>query len=310
MQTLTASELSVMMGLPLAWISAQADSSALAALRWRRLGPEERDAAILLACRHVESAVLPRADRSGAARWERGWSEVLDRVKREGASEDALRPQYFRYDTIRLMGDYARVGKPDFEFKLYRLIADLVFQRFLLGLDGIAEFACGTGINLLHLGRLFPGIGLVGYDWTVASQELLGLIAAEHDLDLVGRQVDLWTGDGFAPASLSRFRRLGIVTTHGLEQIGERIAPFVDMVLTLRPAVVVHIEPLIELYDTDRLFDALAALYHRKRGYLQGLLPAVRRMRDQGMAEILLEQRLEFGSAFHEGYSLLVWRPC
>lgn len=310
MQALTTSELSLMLALPPAWVSAHAAPSAPSALRWRRLGSEERDSAVLLACRQVETAVLARADRDGAARWERGWSEILERVRREGASEEALRPQYFRHDTIRLMGDYARVEEPDFEFRLYQLIADLVFRRFLSGLDGIAEFACGTGINLLHLSKLFPGVGLAGYDWTVASQEILGLIADKHDLDLASGRVDLWTGKGFDPAGLSRFRRLGIVTAHGLEQIGDQIAPFVNMVLALRPAVVVHIEPLVELYNSDRLFDALAALYHRKRGYLRGLLPAIRRMRDQGTAEILLEQRIGFGSAFHEGYSLLVWRPC
>ena len=71
----------------------------------------------------------------------------------------------------------------------------------------------------------------------------------------------------------------------------------------------VHLEPLVELYDEDSLFDYPAIRYHRKRGYLDGYLTALRKLEREGRAEILDTRRLQFGSFFQEGYSLVMWKP-
>jgi hypothetical protein len=60
---------------------------------------------------------------------------------------------------------------------------------------------------------------------------------------------------------------------------------------------------LIELYE-DNLLDYLAVQYHRKRGYLEGYLGAVI---DSG-AEIIELKRNNFGSLYHDAYSVLVWK--
>lgn len=43
----------------------------------------------------------------------------------------------------------------------------------------------------------------------------------------------------------------------------------------MRPAVVVHHGPEVEFYDETTLFDSLAAIYHRTRGYFEGYFPAL-----------------------------------
>jgi hypothetical protein len=308
MQGLTPEDVAAMLGRDAGSVSRLVSQEALAGLEWRRLGRAERDAALRDAQRQLE-VELETVGPERLARWERGWSEVLERVTRDGAREETLRPQYFRYDIVRFRGDYARVARPDFEFRLYRILADLIFREYLQGMEAVVEFACGTGLNLLHLGKLLPGIRLTGCDWARPSQSILGRIASEHGLNLTGRRVDLWSGEGFDPVALTGPGRTAVLTTHGLEQIGGHVGPFLDMVSALRPEIVLHIEPLVELYDPERAFDELAIRYHTRRNYLHGLLPAIRTLRDQGRAGILAERRLGLGSAFHEGYSLLVWRP-
>lgn len=308
MQALTLSDLSTMLGFP-AEPHLDKDKIGLEALRWRRLNQRERDSALLKIWRQVHDETLTVASPAGLVRWERGWTEVLDRVSTEGCNEETLRPQYFQYDIIRLLGDFALVEKTDFEFRLYRILADQLFRRYLTDVDGILELACGTGLNMLHLGKLFPGIKLLGCDWAKPSQAILARIAQEHRLDLTAQRVDLWTGDGFDPFPLRHAKRKAIISMHGLEQIGGNINPYLDITLRFQPSIVFHIEPLVELYQCDYLFDEVAARYHKKRGYLEGLLPAIRKLRDEGRVEIIAERRLGFGSMFHEGYSLLVWRP-
>jgi hypothetical protein len=68
-------------------------------------------------------------------------------------------------------------------------------------------------------------------------------------------------------------------------------------------------EPLVELYDEQRLVDYLAIKFHRKRGYLEGFLTSLRKLQAEGRIEILEQRRFYFGSIYHEGYSYVAWRP-
>ena len=94
-----------------------------------------------------------------------------------------------------------------------------------------------------------------------------------------------------------------------LEQVGPRHDRFVEFLLQKKPGICVNMEPLLELYDETNLVDYLAARYHRKRGYLEGFLTALRTLADKGHIEILDVRRFFFGSLYHEGYSYVAWRP-
>ena len=94
-----------------------------------------------------------------------------------------------------------------------------------------------------------------------------------------------------------------------LEQVGERFRPFLDFILEKRPKRVVHVEPMLELYDPALPHDALAIRYHQQRKYLTGLLPHLRSLEQAGSIRLLKVQRLKFGSRFHECFSLVAWEP-
>jgi hypothetical protein len=78
--------------------------------------------------------------------------------------------------------------------------------------------------------------------------------------------------------------------------------------LARKPAICVNMEPMLELYDENNPVDALAIRFHRKRGYLEGFLPALRRLAEAGRIEIVEVKRFKFGSLYHECYSYVAWR--
>src|SRR5258707_14365208 len=84
-----------------------------------------------------------------------------------------------------------------------------------------------------------------------------------------------------------------VLTVHALEQVGAGWQPFVDFVIARRPRLCVHLEPLVELYETAPL-DDLARRYHRKRRYLDGFVPAIKALAAHGRAEILTLRRTAF----------------
>lgn len=100
-----------------------------------------------------------------------------------------------------------------------------------------------------------------------------------------------------------------VITMHSMEQLGTSFSPMMKYLVEVRPKIIIHLEPIIELYDSSNLFDVLAIKYHKKRNYLDGFLTALRKLQGEGAIDIMVEKRLRFGSMFHEGYSLIAWKP-
>jgi hypothetical protein len=262
------------------------------------------DAEIATVCTRLADIVADaRVGASALDKWEHGWAEVRARVTREGVSEATLAPQYFRHRTLRLQGRYVQARSASFEPKLYKAIKSVIFGDYLGDAKRIVEFGCGTGLNLLQIHRLLPQVPLVGCDWARPSQELIALIADSTGADLTGIHFDMRTLEGRESVPLDRGTT--VLTLHAMEQLGRDYTAFLDYLVAAKPKLVIHLEPIVELYDAANDFDAAAIAYHRKRGYLDGFLPALQN-RDVEIVEV---RRLGFGSTFHEAYTLIVWRP-
>ncbi|MEE2760184.1 MAG: class I SAM-dependent methyltransferase [Pseudomonadota bacterium] len=275
-------------------------------LEYRELEPSEAAATENRAQRILSDANLTAAGPAIIGRWQRGWGEILERVRQNGVSEATLAPQYFRHEVFRLKGRYIRAAEAGFEPRLYAAIRAALFPVLFAGLAHVAEFGCGTGLNLFHLNRLLPGLRITGADWAEPSQELVGMIAIAEGADMEGIHFDMGTLK--ESETLVTEPGAGIMTLHAMEQLGTRFVPFLDYLIGLKPAAVLHLEPIAELYDEADPFDKSALAYHRKRGYLEGFLPALEARAAAGDIEILKIRRTGFGSTFHEAYSIVVWR--
>lgn len=247
--------------------------------------------------------------RSGPGRredWERGWGENLERFLASGSSLEALVPRYMTKHAVRrLSGEYIRPLAADFEVNFYTVYRHYIFRAWLAEFPRVCEFGCGTGYNLAILSQLFPDKDLVGLDWAESSVRLVEAIAQAHAPRLSGRRFDYFHPD----LSLDLGADTALVTFNSLEQLGGDFGPFLDFILEKGPGICVNAEPLLELYDPDDLLDYLALRYHKKRNYLDGFVTALRDLALEGGVEILKERRVRSGDLFHEGYSLIIWRP-
>jgi SAM-dependent methyltransferase len=275
--------------------------------RHSRLTHQERDQAVLKAVRSLDLEDLPKAGPTNQQRWERGWQENLDAIRQNGFSSESLQPKYFHYDTFRYQGDYIRVRSSSFEQDFYTVVRRVLFKKYLASISRVIEFGCGTGTSILLMLETNPRLSVIGCDWSRPSQEILSLIARQTRRDVRGVCFDM-----FNPAANDLVPNLpgtAVVTLHALEQLGDSWGPMLDYMIALQPAVCIHLEPLAELYRPDSLLDFLALRYHHKRNYLTGFLSELRHLAEQKKVELLEMRRLHFGSFFHEGYSLVVWKP-
>jgi len=245
---------------------------------------------------------------SGAGRrtdWEKGWQENLDAFVASGYDIAALAPKYIsKYEISRLFSRYIKPRDPMFELNFYTVYRHYLFTTFLACADAIFEFGCGTGYNIAIMHQLFPHMRIMGLDWAESSVAIANTLGRILNAPISGRSFNYFRPDfdlNFPENSL-------VITLNSLEQIGQDHGAFLDFLLKKRPALCVHAEPFVELYDGDNLIDYLAIRYHTARNYLAGYLPALQKLVTEGRIEIIKIHRIPFGNLFHEGYSLVIWK--
>jgi SAM-dependent methyltransferase len=282
------------------------DAIVAADLRYEQPTAAARDGIILRVLQTLDSdkPTVVGAHRSDI--WESCWADSLQRFRDAGLSPESLVPHFITPGLpVRLGRDYAIPASPRYELRVLEVCRAFLFDRYFAQMRSIYEFGCGSGFNLVALARQLPGKKLLGLDWSKSSNETVSLIRKALDIDVTGRHFDFFAPD----RSLALGRDCGVLTMCALEQVGARHDAFLSYLLDAEPGVCVHMEPLLELYEDSHLVDYLAVRYHRKRGYLQGFLPALRALESSGRIELLDVRRFHFGSFYHEGYSYVAWRP-
>ena len=235
--------------------------------------------------------------------WEQGWSENLHYF-RESLDVRDLQPRYFKNkQPYRFKGKFIKSENYDFQYQLESVFKKCLFEQYAFGCENIYEFGCGTGINLINLGDLYPEKNLYGYDLTNSSVAILDLLREKLGYRVVGGTFDFTQPDETVKIKPSSV----VFTLAALEQIGGRIHKFVDFLIQNKVERCVHVEPIVEAYDEDNLLDWMAKEFHMKRNYLHGLLPYLEEKQNSGVIHIDKVHRPHFGDCNHEGYTVIVW---
>ena len=306
LHSISLNDLTRISGLPLTIVSEVIQCNDLAGLYYISLDDSETKEICQSLQNILKDNTIESAGTDAKHRWYLGWQEILERVKLNGVNEENLLPQYFKHDILRLNGRYIRATTLDFEIRMFRLLKALLFFNYFSNISHVIEFGCGTGANLLQLHKMFPNIKLTGCDWVEPSLELISLINQETDADIQPIRFNMFTLDGNEHLDLTNIS--AVMTLHAMEQLGDNFCQFLDMLIYKRPAVCVHLEPIIEFYDTSLQFDQNAIKYHKKRKYLSGFFDKLNHHTQVGDIEIIQSHRCGFGSTFQEAYSIVVWR--
>lgn len=255
--------------------------------------------------RLIASPRIVRSREETLAAFERGWSENLDAMRRDGVSLAALKPGYFRGSPfLRFRRGLIVSPNPQLEFDLFRVARRILFERYLSGIDEIWELGCGSCQNLLMLTEQFPAARLRGCDWTQASKRIADALGEMLGRNIRGEVFDM-TDAAAAPAIPAG---AAIVTIHAFEQLGTDFEEVLSWLRSIRPAIVMQYEPVLEFYDPADPLDEPALRYCRKRRYLEGYYRRLRELEAAGKIEIVAAFRPALGGVLHES-SMLVWKP-
>ena len=278
----------------------------LPTMAYRLVGEEERLHFYKTVVEYLKLMEHTRGVELELGNWNSEWRKVLDRVRTHGPSIDNLRPNYFQYRTLRLNGEFVFTGDAFFEHHAYVMFLRLLFSKYLSGQNKIVDLGCGSATSLFLLDQMEIGTELIGADWIEEALETVNIIGRATTSNIRGLPFNMKTLEGKEALDLAG---AAVITIHSMEQLGRDYHNLLDYLMAAGPGLVLHLEPIEELYDSKCLFDKLALTHHRQRGYLTGYLTKIRKLASEKRIEIFAEKRLKFGSTWHEAYSLIVWRP-
>ena len=273
---------------------------------YSKLSCEKRDETILGILKRIDSGELTLTGKERKSRWEKGWSENLQNFIARGYDLAELVPKYVRPNQVlRLYRDYVMPSEANFELNFFTVLRLWLFKKYLKEFDEIYEFACGPGYNLPLIAKLFPEKKLYGLDWTEAAVEIVNLIRKKRGINVTGYLFDMFSPD----YNLEMTENSAVITIGGLEQLGKDHQAFVRFLIEKAPGLCIHVEPICELYDENNLVDYLAIKFHKTRNYLADFLITLQRLETENKIEMIKRQRMYFGSIYHDGWSLVIWRP-
>lgn len=273
---------------------------------YKLLDQKERDDVILCVLKKIASDTQVIGAEERTSVWEQGWAENLHAFSEQNHNLEALIPKFIRENQpIRYNGDYILPANPRFEYDYMTVFRIWLFQKYFADHSNIYEFGCGSGLNLVLLASLFPQKNLYGLDFVQPSVDLINTIGKTHNWRLSGELFNMITPDD----SFKLAENSAVFTFGALEQLASKTENFIQYLLHQKPGICIHVEPTVELYDENNLFDYLAIQFHRKRGYTERLLPRLQQLQAEGKTKILGVNRLNFGSLFMEGYTYIIWQP-
>lgn len=238
--------------------------------------------------------------------WQRGWEENLQEFMRNSYDLSKLVPKFIRQgQVVRFNQNYIMPSNPNFELDYFSVFRLWLFRKYLKDSPTIYEFGCGSGFNLAALAQLYPDKQLHGLDFVPSSVYLVNKLGKAYGWKMTGHLFDMLCPD----KDLKLDANSAIFTIGAIEQLAGKFEALLDFLRLQSPALCLHVEPLIELYDENNPVDSLAMKFHRKRGYTENFLTRLRELETQNRIEILKVKRLFFGSLYMEGYSYIVWRP-
>jgi hypothetical protein len=279
-------------------------------LRYRFLTIDERDKHILEVINFLKKDITP----SGSSRkplWEKGWGQNLDDFIKSDLDLSELLPHYYRRgkSIMRLQGSFILPEDPLFEAKFLKIIHLILSEEYLDKYSNIYEMGAGPCHNIAGFAENLVGKFFYSTDWVAPSVEIAKLLESnKNKLNFSTHTFHSSIFNFFEPDQTLRFAPNSVALTFGsLEQIGQKFDALLEYFLSQDSVEFIHIEPFLECYERDSLFDQLGFLYSQKRGYLEGYLDRLRALRLEGLIEIKSIQKI-LGSAFHDGWTMVTWK--
>ena len=273
-------------------------------LLYENLQDQEYESYILEYIKTISNDLV-KAGESRETQWENGWLENFELFQRSENFTDLIPKYHTKNNIAKLNGNIIKTHSEFFDYYINSFFVDAILLKYIDQYDKIFDFGCGTGYHLFRLETYNSDKKYFGLDWTKSSQNIIDLYSKHKNKD----NIKGYNFNYFNPDYNIDIKDSLVYTVASLEQIGQKHDQIIDFFLEKKPALCIHFEPIEEVLDENNLIDYLTIKYFNKRNYLKNYLTKLQTLEKENKVEILEVKRLNYGSKFVEGHTLIIWKP-
>jgi len=172
----------------------------------------------------------------------------------------------------------------------------------------VVEIGAGYGQIILNLAKDpdFENADLMAAEYTQSGVKLMDHLVGSKNIKLTTAHCDLSATpiiDMEIPEGSILF------TSYAAHYVPAYTSAVIDRLSALKPAMVVHFEPVYEHCDGATLLGLMQKRYIQTNDYNQNLLSIIHGERDKGKIEVTIEERQVFGMNPLLPMSIVAWRP-
>tara|TARA_A100000164_G_C21909193_1_gene774719 strand:- start:375 stop:1307 length:933 start_codon:yes stop_codon:yes gene_type:complete len=237
--------------------------------------------------------------------WMDGWNQNYIDYRKNPKNLKLLTPHFIKSNfPKRFLKKFIIPKSKNFEYSLFELFREDLFQKYFIKYENIYEFGCGTGINLLALKKKFSNKSIFGSDFVKSSGKIIDLINKTFRYNI---KFDIF--DVKKPNRKYKFKPNSLVFTTGvIEQVGNDYKKFINFLLEKKPDMVINMEPFKEIYNLNNKMDLLSYFFIKKRGYAKNFLNYLKLLESKKKIKIMKIKRTYFGSVLMDSYNYVVWK--
>ena len=276
------------------------------------LSQKERDQCIIEMINKLDDEFIVKAGPKRQNDWFKGWGENYEKFCETNNPDDLVPKYYNKFKYLRFNSELYKIDDDKAELNTVRILINYIWDIYLKNYSDIIELGAGTCHHIYEISKnTDEPKNFYALDWSESTTKIANKLKEKKFI----KSIDSFKFDFYNPFWERSIKppeesKSVIYSFAALEQIGEEFYKLFEFIrTTIKPKLVIHLEPIAELLPQDDLLANLSARYIFKRNYLKGYLNFLREQSNAGKIKIIHESRMPFGSLFIEGYSLVVWAP-
>ncbi len=203
-------------------------------------------------------------------------------------------------------GELIEIYGSEIYAKYINLVETVLTKYFPV--TALVELGCGFGGVILEIAMRvkYPFTKYYAFEYTGTGQAATKELAKRENIDVSVNYCDFES----IPILENSIPEGAIIFTSAATMcVPDLPKSFIDELVSLKPSVVIHFEPIQEHFMEDSLLGLFQTAYLQFNDYNQNLLSLLKESEKSGFLKIISEQKQAFGENPLIPLSIVAWKP-
>ncbi len=217
-------------------------------------------------------------------------SKIIEKINNPTIQKIEEENQFNQKIVSAYKGEFYRVLKNEIDFLQMKLIEDKIF-KYINDVDCIVELGAGYGSKILSLAsnKKFTNKKFIAGELTTEGQDALKKIASH-----MGIRIDV----GYCDIGEGQFKELKIpknsliFTSYSAHYTSKIKKSNYKKLISLKPNIIIHFEPIYEIFSNDKIYDLMCKKYIEINGYNTNLFSIIQHFENEGFLNLNIEKNI------------------